>query len=394
MTTNGIVILKATSEFESKLDQALVGLKEVTVLPISAAPVSDGGMTSERQQIVLLAPKAIFVEVQNGYDYSSLLTTLRQDLSSSLPSFIGVLDGAPDAELVAALPMIPVDSFVFSDNSLDNILAKVDAVKRLQVQNDQLLNDMQFSNETAMTAMKAASEIGLLMQMIDWLQSAATEKDVTDCLFRICQSFQLNGYSLVLNTESSAFYPESSVPDNVKRILLQAIERDMRVFSKEKILIFKLDHMVLMITNAPWENQEQYGRFRDVLLQACVLAEAKIRTLAANKLINDQHEQVSDIMMLIKMASSDTQKYAKGIMEKLSNDLSLAAVSLDLTEEQESALAKLSDQAYSAIDFLYKNSDALEVHFHRVIESFSKIKELTMPDVPEQEENAFDDELF
>lgn len=393
MTTNGIVILKATSGFESKLDQALVDVKEVAVLPISKAPLSDGGMVSERKQIVLLAPKAIFVEIQSGYDYTSLLAALKQDLVSAMPSFIGVLDGVPDAELVALLPQIPVDSFVFSDNTLENILAKVDVVKCLQVQNDQLLNDMQLSTETAMTAMKAASEIGLLMQMIDWLQSAATEKDVTDCLFKVCQSFQLSAYTLVLNTESSAFYPEAA-PDNVKRILLQAIERDMRVFSKEKILLFKLDHMVLMITNAPWENEDQYGRFRDVLLQACVLAEAKIRTLAANKLINDQHNRVSDIMMLIKMASSDTQRYAKGIMEKLSNDLSLAAVSLDLTEEQETALTRLSDEAYSAIDFLYKNSDALEMHFHRVIESFSKIKALTMPDIPEKEENSFDDELF
>ncbi len=394
MTTNGIVILKATRGFESKLDQALVDVKDVTVLPISSALLSEGGMPPERMQIVSLAPKAIFVEVQNGYDYKSLLTMLRQDLSSIRPSLIGVLDGVPDAELVALLPKIPVDSFVFSDSSLENILGKVDVVKHLQVRNDQLLMDMQFSNDTAMTAMKAASEIGLLMQMIDWLQSAVTEKEVTESLFRVCQSFQLNAYSLVLNTESSAFYPASLVPDNIKRILLQAIERDMRVFSKEKIIIFKLDHMVLLITNAPWENQEQYGRFRDVLLQACVLAEAKIRTLAANKLINDQHEQVSDIMMLIKMASSDTQRYAKGIMEKLSNDLSLAAVSLDLTEEQESALTALSDQAYSSIDFLYKNSDALEMHFHRVIESFSKIKELTMPDIPEKEDNVFDDELF
>ena len=152
-----------------------------------------------------------------------------------------------------------------------------------------------------------------------------------------------------------------------------------------------------MVTNAPWEDQEKYGRLRDILLQGAALAEAKARTITVNNLINSQHTQVTSIMDMIKSVSAETQMYARDIMKNLSDELHIAAMTLDLTEEQEAKLLELSSDAFESMEVLYQNSDALEHHFHSLISSITAVEALTKNEVkrtePELESND-DVELF
>ncbi|KZZ49520.1 hypothetical protein A3760_21200 [Oleiphilus sp. HI0122] len=161
--------------------------------------------------------------------------------------------------------------------------------------------------------------------------------------------------------------------------------------------MFRLDYLVLLVTNAPWEDQEKYGRLRDILLQGAALAEAKARTITVNNLINSQHTQVTSIMDMIKSVSAETQMYARDIMKNLSDELHIAAMTLDLTEEQEAKLLELSSDAFESMEVLYQNSDALEHHFHSLISSITAVEALTKNEVkktePELESND-DVELF
>ena len=52
-------------------------------------------------------------------------------------------------------------------------------------------------------------------------------------------------------------------------------------------------------------------------------------------------------------------------------------MTLDLTEIQENTLLKLSEGAQDSIEVLYEGSDALEKHFHFLIESITKVKDLS-----------------
>jgi tRNA U55 pseudouridine synthase TruB len=151
------------------------------------------------------------------------------------------------------------------------------------------------------------------------------------------------------------------------------------------------------VTNAPWEDQEKYGRLRDILLQGAALAEAKARTITVNNLISSQHTQVTSIMDMIKSVSAETQMYARDIMKNLSEELHIAAMTLDLTEEQEAKLLQLSREAFDSMEVLYQNSDALEQHFHSLINSITAVQALTKNEVKKKEpepENDEDIELF
>jgi len=247
----------------------------------------------------------------------------------------------------------------------------------LQAHNEALQIEIENTSQTAITAMKAASEVGLLMQLVEWLNTTHCLEDVSECLFRVCKRLGVNAYCLIKKNQARYYFPTEAVPETAKTLLEQACTSDFRILSRKRIVVFKLDYLVLIISNAPWEDEASYGRLNDILLQAAALAEARSRTITVNELIIEQHTQVQNIMSLIKTVSSETQMYARGIMKNLSSELSEAAMSLDLTEAQEQHLHKLSDEALDSIEVLYSGSDALEGHFLSLIDSITRVKELT-----------------
>lgn len=333
-------------------------------------------------QIKVLKPQAILLDIKSDYDYQSFLSFLTHSLEGQVPTLLGVIESQNDARATEMLTELPIDSFVFSHWSLERMIDKLDQLELLRVHNNELLHEIENTSRTALTAMRAASEVGLLMQMVEWLNDCHQVSDVANTLFRVCRSLELKAFCMVKDQEQLDFYPEGMVHETAQKILREAQFSQIRVLSKNRIVVFRLDYLVLMITNAPWEDDEKYGRIRDILLQAAALAEAKVRTISVNNLISEQHQQVQSIMSLIKNVSAETQMYARGIMRNLSTELHEAAMTLDLTEFQEQKLSSLSEEALDAIEVLYENSDALEHHFHSLIDSITKVQALTR--IPEQ----------
>lgn len=326
-----------------------------------------------------LSPQAILLDIQADYDYPSFLSRLNEGFNEKLPTILGILSDKNDPQTTQLLTELPIDSFVFSSCSLDRLINKLGQLERLRLHNDELHAEIEQTSRTAMTAMKAASEVGLLMQLVEWLNVCHSPTEVTNALFRVCKSLDLKAFCMVKEGDNCDYYPENAVHETARKILNEAQYSDIRVLSKNRIVVFRVDYLVLLVTNAPWQDEDKYGRIRDILLQASVLAEAKVRTLSVNNLIEAQHNQVQGIMTLIKNVSSETQMYARNIMKNLSNELHEAAMTLDLTETQEEKLTELSEEALDAIEVLYENSDALEQHFHSLIDSITQVRALTKP---------------
>ena len=376
MEYRNIVVFKSSEDRLTLLEQQLKQLGNSYFFQL---PGSDTSLANQDAVIATLqiSPDIIFIDIDIGYGYQDLIQCLRAELDNIQPIIIGVVDSQPQADMTSLLTRLPIDSFIFSDWSTERILIKLDRLNVMRKHNEQLRNEVKSTSQTALIAMKAASETGLLIQMIEWLNTAYSVDAVSQCLFRLCNSLDLKASCMIVSNDRPEFFPEGGVLNWAKKILLEARERDIRVLSKNRIIVFRLDFLVLIVTNAPWEDEEKYGRYRDIVLQAAALAEAKSRTIAVNTLISEQHQQVSSIMALIENATIETQKYARDIMKGLSEDLSMAAVTLDLNEEQENRLLALSNNAHDSIDLLYAGSHALEEHFHNLIASITRVKELT-----------------
>lgn len=329
------------------------------------------------QQALQLSPELVLVEMTPGYDVEAFITAYRRLYVREMPGIIGVFDGDPGEEELSRVAEVSLDSYLFtrwSDARLKDRFAKL---LRLRSYQAQLRDQLEDSSKTALTAMRAASEVGLVMQLIDWLQSAQSHTEVSHCLLKLCRSLDLTAALLIMDGEQPRYFPDNTVTSSTRKLLDGVYDQDNRIVSRKRFMAFKLEQLVLLVTNAPWQDDERYGRYRDILLQAVAIAEAKARTITINNLIVAQHDQVTSIMTLIKNLSGDTHRYAKDIMQQLSGKLSLASVSLDLTDEQERVLQTLSNEAYESIELLYQSSDALESHFHSLVASITRVRELT-----------------
>lgn len=346
------------------------------------------------QQALQLSPELILVEMAPGYDVEAFITAYRHLYEGDMPGIIGVFDGDPGEEELSKVAEVSLDSYLFTrwpDARLKERFAKL---LRLRAYHSQLRDQLEDSSKTALTAMKAASEVGLVMQLIDWLQSAQSHKDVSHCLLKLCRSLDLTAALLIMEGEHPRYFPDDMVTSSTCKLLDGVYDQDNRIVSRKRFMAFKLEQLVLLVTNAPWQDDERYGRYRDILLQSVAIAEAKARTITINNLIVAQHDQVTSIMHMIKCLSGETHRYAKDIMQQFTSKLSMAAVSLDLTDDQERVLQTLSNEAYESIELLYKSSDALESHFHTLVDSITRVRELTTSRIePVADPFADDDDI-
>lgn len=397
MSAQKIVVFHAPGKAPSSYDHNVSQLEGALHfdLPVDT---KDFASNDHVAKIIEHLPHAILFDIIDGVDYHSLVSYLDSQLKDSRPTMLGMVDNALEGKPCNILTKLPLDSYLGTDWDKERIQHKLQTFIHHKQHNEDLQEQLKSTTDTAMTAMRAASEIGLLMQLVEWLQESASTDDVANALFRLCGSMELTAYALIVDNTQRVYFPHNAVHEAAKKIMDEALTSDIRVLSKNRILVFRLDYLVLLVTNAPWEDQEKYGRLRDILLQGAALAEAKARTITVNNLINSQHTQVTSIMDMIKSVSAETQMYARDIMKNLSDELHIAAMTLDLTEEQEAKLLQLSSEAFDSMEVLYQNSDALEQHFHSLISSITAVEALTKNEVkktePEPESSDDDVELF
>lgn len=346
------------------------------------------------QQALQLSPELVLIEVSTKYDVEAFITSFRRLYEGDMPAIVGVFDGALSEKALAQVSELSIDSYLFTHWSEAKLRDRLDNMLRLRAYNLKLRDQIKASSQTALTAKKAFTEVGMLMQMIDWLQSAQTVKEVSDCVLKLCRSLDLTAMMLVVDGENEHLFPEGMVNSSVRSLIDGVYGQSSRIVSKSRFLAFRMNVIVLLVTNAPWQDAGRYGRYRDILFQCVAIADSRARTISVNSLIAAQHNQVASIMKLIKRSSTETHLYAKSIIQELSEKLSLAAVSLDLSDEQERILQNLSGEAYDSIEHLYKSNDALESHFHALVSSIMTVRELTRPQVA-KEQNPFaeDDDI-
>lgn len=393
MSAQKIVVFHAPGKEPSSYDHNLGQLDGAVHvdLPVNE---SDFGSSDSISKSIEHLPHAILFDIVDGVDYHSLIAYLDQRLAESRPTMLGIVDNSLEEKPCNVLTKLPLDSYLGLDWDIERIQNKLQSFIQHKQHNEDLQEQLKSTTDTALTAMRAASEIGLLMQLVEWLQESASTDDVANALFRLCGSMELTAYALIVDNAQRVYFPHGGVHEAAQKIMDEALTSDIRVLSKNRILVFRLDYLVLLVTNAPWEDQEKYGRLRDILLQGAALAEAKARTITVNNLINSQHTQVTSIMDMIKSVSAETQMYARDIMKNLSDELHIAAMTLDLTEEQEAKLLQLSSEAFDSMEVLYQNSDALEKHFHSLINSITAVAALTKNEAKAAEpEPASDDDV-
>ena len=306
--------------------------------------------------------------------------------------WVAVTSNASDGTLTEQLGELAVESVFFAPFTEDQITVNLCTGFATHQEQSKLKLQYEQAYETAKTAMEAASEIGFVMQLVDNLSHAATYEEVSNKLFRIFTNLGIKAYLQVFDGHDTYVFSTQSVTESVQHILSNAMVSDKRIIEHKRLILIRLNYIVLMVANAPWEDSSRYGRIKDLICQMAPVLEGRIRTIMVNNLIEEQHEKVMSIMNLMRQASSDTQNNTRAIMQNLSEKLEIAAMSLDLNEQQEEHLLGLSTGALDSLELLYMANDALEGHFLTLMDSLTRVRELTNEQIHGSDSEEDDDE--
>ena len=175
--------------------------------------------------------------------------------------------------------------------------------------------------------------------------------------------------------ERARLFPED-IPASYKKLLESTLAASSRIVSHGRFLVFSFTHVQLLITNAPTNDNDRYGRMRDVLAHIASITESRAKTLQVNQMLKEQQENSRMVMMLLEMASRDNRNSVKSIMMDLSQSLRHMAVGLDLTLAQETALTALADAALESLESLQEATVAVEEHFRSLLAQLDLVADL------------------
>lgn len=248
-------------------------------------------------------------------------------------------------------------------------------------------------SDIAFTAMSSASEMGIVALFAEKVQSTMELHRLANLIHSCLSDLSLDVVVQFLFDNEVNIFP-ADIPVSYQRLLQSASESETRIISYGRFLLFSFEHVQLLITNAPHEDQERYGRLRDVLAHIASIAEARAKTLKVNSLLKIQQDNARMVMMLLEMAAADNRTSVKTIMTELSDSLRVMSTGFDLNMEQEQQLLNLSDKALNSLEGLQVATMAVEEHFRSLLQQLDEASNLLQSSQePEQEVERHDSKI-
>jgi hypothetical protein len=271
--------------------------------------------------------------------------------------------------------MMGVDGYVLANMGVPEYAVVLQKIHEDKLAINSLQEELKNFSAIAFTAMSSASEMGTVAIFAEKVQAAMDLHRLAHLIHACLKDLRLDGVIQFVFDDDITLFP-ADVSLSYQRLLHSARESDARIVSQGRFLLFSFDHIQLLITDAPYLDEERYGRLRDVLAHLVSIAEARAKTLKVNTLLKIQQDNTRMVMMLLEMASQDNRNSVKEIMTGLSDSLRLMAMGFDLNLEQEAELLGLSERALNSLEGLQEATSTAEVHFRSLLQQLDTASNL------------------
>ncbi len=288
-------------------------------------------------------------------------------IPQTFPKLVIICDESP-ASVRQQLNALQPDGYLFGAVSAQDFFAAAKKAFSDKMAIIQIQEELQKFTNIAFTAMSSASEMGVVALFAERAQTVMTISRLAQLALNCFKDLNVEGVVQFSFDEQTTIYPDPA-PTAYKQLLSGARTADARIISHGRFLVFSFTHVQLLITDAPCDDVDRYGRLRDIIAPIAAITEARLKTLRVNLLLKEQQDNARTVMMLLDMASRDNRKSVRNIMTELSLCLREMAMGLELSLAQENALMGLSEGALESLESLNEATSAVEEHFHSLLEN-------------------------
>ncbi len=259
------------------------------------------------------------------------------------------------------------DAYVFAGMNHNDFASVMKKAAEDKQATNALQDELKKYSDIAFTAMSSASEMGMVALMAESAQSAVDLARLAQVTISCISDLGMDSIVQFKFDDDITVFPETTSASH-RRILESSLASNSRIVSHGRFLVFSFKHIQILILNAPNNDNDKYGRMRDVLAQVASIVESRAKTLQVNEMLKEQQDNARMVMMLLEMASRDNRNSVKEIMTELSFSLRHMAMGLDLTLAQETAMTALADKALESLESLQQATVAVEEHFRSLLQ--------------------------
>ncbi|THB68979.1 MAG: response regulator [Gammaproteobacteria bacterium] len=240
-------------------------------------------------------------------------------------------------------------------------------------------DDYQNAFATAMQAMSGAGELGTIMQFLDDIIDCTTYRQVAERMFQTFTTFGLDvRVQIRVSGEVLSFSPDGEIKPLEEELLAKASGKGRFVDSGTYTFV-NFEMVSIFIKNMPVDDQAVYGRIKDNMPSMLNGAEARLRALESEIVLNEKKkalnfavEKIHSALGSAKHKMLDLKQHNSKLIEHLIGQMEAEFFSLDLTQEKEVYLMKILEKNKEKLASFHDDGQKLEVIFNKVIDRLQK----------------------
>lgn len=273
------------------------------------------------------------------------------------------------------------DDYITKPFDQKQLLAKVKALLKFREQLETESQGKQVATDLAMSVMTSAAENGQIVQFMKALIDVTTLNEVRDLLIETLKNLDVNASALaVINNEKQLLELGNLIRPIEKDVLFEVYDKmPEKIKTVGNKCIFKTEKCVLLIREMP-EDSDKAGRYRDHLAVLIDSLDAKIKQfeesekkLAHYKRLAAITEKTFEQLTEIRNGYQQHRVANSKVLNKLHINLEKLYMGLGLSEEQETALSELVEEAEKDSDDIYeKGAQSLQI-FDQIINNLKQL---------------------
>ncbi|WP_193771218.1 response regulator transcription factor [Candidatus Magnetaquicoccus inordinatus] len=197
------------------------------------------------------------------------------------------------------------DDYLVKPFAIDELSSKIALLLEYSAQMQQLQQASREARHVAMTALTAAGEMGEILRFLQESLSCNDHRALADLLFATLDNLGLEGILRLGSAGTATFYNRTSIIHPLEKSVLGHCGTDQRVITFGKSAIFSSTQAMLFIRALPIEDEESYGRMKDMLAMLIMGVDARLVELQKSLHLAKREQALAQLLHSIEQTTAE-----------------------------------------------------------------------------------------
>ena len=246
------------------------------------------------------------------------------------------------------------DDYLVKPFEKDELKVKLQLISRYKNDKKQLNNSLQYATNTAMESMTGNSEMGLALRYSDSSFKAASYSELTNNLIDTLHQLNLCVAIRLEHNGAYEWYQTEGEPSPLEKELIELIAAKERIFSFDNRSQFNFGKINLLIKNMPLEDENKYGRYKDLIPFLLDSSNARLKSIDDSKTLADHARlktvisEVHDLLNHEKAYILEGQTASHDMLDDMVRALEARIPFMGLDDDQENCLINIIEDKIEA----------------------------------------------